>query len=208
MCDAMTAMMAEVRRATIPTAEENVALAEHGEVDELVRRNMPMVIRIATRYAKTADQRMDLIQVGSIGLWRAAELFDLSRGVQFQTYAYTAIENAIRKAIKRRKRDSILDDAEEWTVLMDRPKYDVDSEVEVAAMAREEGIESEAEMAAVQSAVGELSPVDQIIICRRYSLDGDEPSTLDQLGGRLGITRERVRQRQCKALERLRERLV
>lgn len=208
MCDAYSALMNQVRQVQVPAAQESIDLARSGQVDELVRRNMPMVIRIASRFARNDDERMELIQAGSVGLWKAAERFDPDRGVVFSTYAWHAILHEVVRELKPRKKQMILDRAESWSESLDIPVSDNPSDVEQAAMDAEEWEVIGTERDAVMSAVGELSDIDQIIICRRYGLDGRKRSTLDSLGAEFRVTRERIRQRQARAVKRLRMRLV
>lgn len=208
MCDAQTALMNEIRQVQVPTAQESVRLAECGEVDELVRRNMPLVVRIASKFARNDDDRMELIQVGSIGLWKAAEHFDSGRGVAFSTYAYRAVRNEILRELLPRKKQMILDYAEPWSPLLERPDGDCPSEVEQDVMDSEELNKPDTERESVMSAVGELDDIDQIIICRRYALDGGSRSTLDVLGKQFGVSGERIRQRQKRVVRRLQKQLV
>jgi len=57
----------------------------------------------------------------------------------------------------------------------------------------------------VKEYIRKLSPREQTILVRRFGLDGKEPETLDSIGADFGVTRERIRQVEAKALMRLRQ---
>lgn len=70
-------------------------------LDELVRHNSRLVVSIAKNYGSSGLQFEDLVQEGSIGLVRAIEKFDLSRGLKLSTYATWWIRQAILRAIAK-----------------------------------------------------------------------------------------------------------
>ena len=200
MCDALSALMNEVNRADVPSDDESKELAaragggDRNAANELVRRNMPLVVSLATRYSRDQDhdRLLELIQEGAIGMWRAAMGYDPSCGVKFVTYAYRAVDRQIRKKLAIRMKDQVIVCA---SPLKDSSGASSDYNRETA---RE-----------IARAVECLSEADQYIICRRYGLDGDKRrSTLKEVGEVLGgVTGECIRQRQLDALEVLRERL-
>jgi RNA polymerase primary sigma factor len=76
--------------------------------DAIVNCNLRLVVHIAKRYTsrlKSSNMElMDLVQEGSFGLQRAAELFDAARGYKFSTYAYWWIRQALQRAIDTKER--------------------------------------------------------------------------------------------------------
>ncbi|MDR2617102.1 MAG: RNA polymerase sigma factor RpoD/SigA [Endomicrobium sp.] len=68
--------------------------------DKIVEQNYKLVIPIAKRFTKKGMDIMDLIEEGNIGLMKAVEKFDVSRGVAFSTYAVYWIEHHVRKAVE------------------------------------------------------------------------------------------------------------
>ena len=76
------------------------AYHEHGDLrarDELIVQYLPLVRALASRYARRSDQLEDLVQVGSIGLVKAIDRFELDRGVELTTYATPTIVGEIRR---------------------------------------------------------------------------------------------------------------
>jgi RNA polymerase sporulation-specific sigma factor len=167
-----------------------------------------LVVRIASRFTRDDDDLMELIQVGSIGLWKAAEGFDPDRGFAFSTYAYHAIRNEILRRLLPRKNQIVLDYAEPWSPLLERPDGDCPSEVEQSAMDTEEWEAVGDTRKSLMSAIGELDGIDQIVICRRFALDGGKRLSLGSLGKELCLSGERVRQRQKRAIRQLQNQLV
>ena len=92
--DPLRAYMAEVSRYDLLTVEEEVDLAEryqqHGDPEaayKLVTANLRLVAKIAFKYRRYYKNVLDLIQEGNIGLMKAVQKFDPSRGVRLSTYA-------------------------------------------------------------------------------------------------------------------------
>ena len=68
----------------------------------LVERHLPLARSLASRYARTADQREELAQVGALGLVAAAHRFDPGRSVPFVAYAIPTVEGEIRRFLRDR----------------------------------------------------------------------------------------------------------
>ncbi|MBE0428333.1 MAG: SigB/SigF/SigG family RNA polymerase sigma factor [Thermoleophilia bacterium] len=76
------------------------AYCEHGSTkarDELITRYLPLVYGVSRRYSQRGEQLEDLVQVGCIGLIKAIDRFDLSRGVALSTYATPNIIGEIKR---------------------------------------------------------------------------------------------------------------
>ena len=98
---------------------------------------------------------------------------------------------------------------------LDRPVEAEDDSTELSAFVEDEqasdfpeAVIRGAENSWLQESMGEISARERQVLVRRYGLDDREPATLAELSNELGVTRERVRQRQHNAQRRLRGRLV
>ncbi len=82
---------------------ENLYKAQSGDeksLEELFREASPLVEIIASKYINSPLEKEDLMQEGMIGLFRAIESYDESKGARFKTYAERCIDNAMKDAIK------------------------------------------------------------------------------------------------------------
>ncbi len=81
---------------------EDYRAGDQGARDQIVEQFMPLVRKIASRYAGRGEPMEDLVQVGSIGLVLAIERFDVERGVKFTTYAVPTIVGEIQRHFRDR----------------------------------------------------------------------------------------------------------
>ncbi len=100
----------EVRKVALLTAKEEVALAKRvkkGDFearDMMIRSNLRLVISIAKRYMHLGIPFMDLIEEGNVGLMKAVEKFNPSRGFRFSTYAAWWIKQSVTRSIFEQSR--------------------------------------------------------------------------------------------------------
>ena len=92
------------RYPTLTTEEENALLQRiaNGDIlakDQFIKSNLRLVVSIAKRYKSSSLDLSDLVQEGTLGLMRSLDLFDLSKGIKFSTYAVFWIRKAISKCI-------------------------------------------------------------------------------------------------------------
>ena len=103
--DPVRMYLKEIGRVSLLTGDEEVALAERIEQgdetakQELAEANLRLVVSIAKRYVGRGMQFLDLIQEGNMGLMKAVDKFDYSKGFKFSTYATWWIRQAITRAI-------------------------------------------------------------------------------------------------------------
>ena len=103
--DPVKVYLKEIGRVPLLTSEEEVRLAERmaeGDVEakkRLSEANLRLVVSIAKRYVGRGMQFLDLIQEGNLGLIKAVEKFDYTKGFKFSTYATWWIRQAITRAI-------------------------------------------------------------------------------------------------------------
>ncbi len=234
----------------------NAALARLGDAKNLfITRNLRLVIRCAKSYRGQGVPFVDLIQEGNLGLIRAVEKFDYTRGYKFSTYAVWWIEQALVRAVttssqlirvptpvldqQRRMRqierslrltspdepsvltlaESVVDTVDEAddlrrslipTISFETPVAGAEDLTVGETLAEVEPSTSTSfDREAVQRALAALLPTlperDRTVIEWRYGLDGEEPRTLAQIGERLGVSRERIRQIEKQALAILSE---
>lgn len=173
--------------------EEIVALK-----NRLVRSNLRLVVSIAKRRVAPGDSFFDLVSDGNMSLIRAVEKFDYSRGNKFSTYASWAIMKNYARTIpdEHRRRDRFR--AADMDMLQSATDRRTDEyQLRLAENDR---------LQQVGKFLDRLDSREQTIIIRRYGLDHErDPQTLKEVGSALGVTKERVRQIEAKALEKLRE---
>jgi RNA polymerase sigma factor (sigma-70 family) len=166
--------------------------------NRLVRANLRLVVSIAKRRVAPGDSFFDLVSDGNMSLIRAVEKFDYSRGNKFSTYASWAIMKNYARTIpdEHRRRDRFrAADMEMLQTATDR-----------RADEYQQRLAESDRMQQVGKFLDRLDSREQTIIIRRYGLDHEhEPQTLKEVGSALGVTKERVRQIEAKALEKLRE---
>lgn len=238
--------------------EQQVAAGDRARA-QLINSNLRLVVSIARRYQGHGLSLLDLIQEGSVGLMRAVDKFDPSRGLKFSTYATYWIRQSVGRAIADHGRtvrlpvhlgerlSRLARARQQLTQRLDREPTaeEVASEVgltpeqvtraEQAALMpasldephTEDGTGTLAEIIAdplqlspleqvshtllqddLSEALSHLTPRERHIIRLRYGLDGETALTLEQIGQRLNLTRERVRQLESEALKKLRDPLL
>ncbi len=166
--------------------------------NRIVRANLRLVVSIAKRRVSAGDSFFDLVSDGNMSLIRAVEKFDYARGNKFSTYASWAImKNFARTIPDEHKRRDRFRAADMDLLHATADRREDESLQRIAVRDR---------LAQVGRFLDHLDSREQTIIIRRYGLDPEqEPQTLKEVGSALGVTKERVRQIEAKALEKLRE---
>jgi RNA polymerase primary sigma factor/RNA polymerase sigma factor len=165
--------------------------------NKIVQANLRLVVSIAKRHVDPNDDFFGLISDGNMSLIRAVEKFDYARGNKFSTYASWAIMKNFARTIpdEFRHRDRFRTSSEElFTSHEDRRADNFSAEIDQASRTTE-----------IQKILHTLDQREQQIIVRRFGLDHRfEPLTLKEVGEEMGVTKERIRQLESRALEKLR----
>jgi RNA polymerase primary sigma factor/RNA polymerase sigma factor len=166
--------------------------------NQLTRANLRLVVSIARRHISDPDQLFDLISDGNESLMRAVEKFDYSRGFKFSTYASWAIKNNFARnyAAEMKHRDRFRTSSVEM----------FDAEPERRPDPHQQLRQQAARETDVRKVLKWLPDRERRVIVRRFGLaPGEEPKTLQQLAVEFGISKERVRQLESRAMNKLRE---
>jgi len=165
--------------------------------NRIVQANLRLVVSIAKRHVAASEDFFQLVSDGNMSLIRAVEKFDYSRGNKFSTYSSWAIMKNFARTIPGafKQRDRFRPTSEE--VFLAKADQRTDRYL----------LESEQDLRKkqVSSILEILDDREQKIIVGRFGLDYSfEPQTLKEVGAELGVTKERVRQIEARALNKLR----
>ena len=171
------------------------------ETRELITQaNLALVLAMAKRTRMSDVDFGELVSEGNMALLRAVEKFDAARGFKFSTYACRAILKALSRIALKTSRYRAAFPAE-YDPTMERSNYQETRRADIEQDAVEE----------LQRIIGDnraqLSDVEKTVIQARFAINrGQDASalTLEEVGQVIGVTKERVRQIQNKALEKLR----
>ena len=237
--DPVRMYLKEIGKIPLLTAERETYLAEQITLgnkeakDELIEANLRLVVSIAKRHVGKGMYFLDLIQEGNLGLIKAVEKFDYSKGYKFSTYATWWIRQAITRAIadqartiripvhmvetihkvSRTARQLLQEYGREPTTdeIAERLGMTAEKVREIMKIAQDP-VSLEPSDSASYSLLREqlcnilrtLTPREEQVIKLRFGLEDGRPRTLEEVGKQFQITRERIRQIEAKALRKLR----
>ena len=239
--------------------EENLANAiaagDQEAKQQLIKHNLRLVVSIAKPYMGRGMSFSDLIQEGNLGLIKAVDKYDVSKGFRFSTYATWWIKQSISRAIKEQARSiripahiiefmsnikkverdfqqkynrdpkveeiaailnvdvkkvknayASMQDATSLDIMVgDEEDTTIGSFVEDESVALDfSAIEDEDRNKAIQQVLQTLNERERNIIIYRFGLQGNRAMTLDEIGKSMQLSKERIRQLEVKALEKLR----
>jgi len=183
-------------RKSIELLDRLVAMADWHR-DRIVEANMRLVFSIVKKFVNSNNQFDDLLSDGIVALMRAVEKFDFGRGFRFSTYATQVVRrNAYRQVVQvQQERSKIVGGVDELGL-------DVSDECRESAISEKRWHELRARLAVM---LGDLDRREKFIIRARFSLGSHRRvHTLQALANRLGVSKERVRQLERRAMEKLR----
>ncbi len=199
----LLALQKEIRAQGLTLGRANAFLDWHRKFEHfreyLVRTNLALVLAMAKRTRLGEVDFAEVVSEGNMALLRAVDKFSIDRGFKFSTYACRAIlkgfSRTAMKASKHRTRFPV-----EFEPTMEQSDW---------ADRRRDQIEDDCidELKAiVDRNLADLSSVEQTVIRRRFNWQQVEesPMTLEEVGKIIGVTKERVRQIQNKALAKIR----
>jgi RNA polymerase primary sigma factor len=175
------------------------------EQDKLVTANMGYVITLARQYNSDILSTDDLISEGAIGMMKAAEKYDVSKGKPFVTFAAPYIRRAIEKAIGRLTTDIDTRSTDESIPVGSRNNFTLLNVLEDKnAMKADANVEDTTINDDLLQCLHVLNEREQRIINLYYG-NGYERQTMAEIAETLGLKRERVRQVRNLALRKLRK---
>jgi RNA polymerase primary sigma factor len=258
--DSVRSYLQEIGRLPLLTYEQEVELAarmqegDHQARHKLTTANLRLVVSIAKKYLGRNISILDLIQEGNLGLMRAVEKFDYTRGFKFSTYATWWIRQAVGRYIadqsrtirvpihaldmlrkiqhikqEYRRKHGVPPDQMTLAKILDVPLEKIqkiessplhtgsletpagdDSEYSVGEMIEDRNNASPAHEGhralfkeELNQVLDQLKDREKRILIMRNGLLDDHRSTLKEVAEELGITRERVRQIEMKAIQKL-----
>lgn len=163
--------------------------------NEIVQANLRLVVGIAKRHISATNDLFELISDGNISLMRAVDKFDYTRGFKFSTYATWAIMKNFARSVPEQRHHH------------ERYQTGRDELLGVASSSAEEpeGGEFLLVREVVERMLATLEPRERDILRQRFGLDDrGEVRTLEQIGRRFGVSKERVRQLEARAMGKLR----
>lgn len=263
--DSVRIYLQQIGKIPLLSTPEELAIAkkiqdEHCEMSKniLVNANLRLVVSIAKKYIGRGLSFLDLIQEGNMGLMKAAERFDYTKGYKFSTYATWWVQQAITRAIADKARiirlpihmieslckirkatidlttefgrvptkqeiayrlglsvnklTSLVKSAQS-TISIESPANQKEDSTKIADYIVDEStitpdsrVSQENLFDDIRKMLSQLSPKERDVLILRYGLDNNgTKKTLDEIGSQYGVSRERIRQIENRAISKLKK---
>ncbi len=263
--DSVKIYLQQIGKIPLLNYEEEVEIAKKIKEDnstvareQLINANLRLVVSIAKKYIGRGLSFLDLIQEGNLGLMKASEKFDYTKGYKFSTYATWWIQQSITRGIADKSRMirlpvhmietlgkikrasaellvelgrtptkeeiaykigvsvsklSALMKSAQSTISIETPANQKDDASKIGDFIVDESdltpdsrVTSENLLDDVQRMLNQLSPKEKDVLIMRYGLDDNgRKKTLDEIGTRYGVSRERIRQIENRAIAKLKK---
>lgn len=192
----------------LPAAKARALVAWHRAAQclrsRLVQANVPLVKAMVQRFGNNTIEPGEFVGEGNLALLRCVDKFDVSRGYKFSTYACRAILVSFSRYAARRARERRL------ALVPYEPDWEPGDQVERRRQETERDLVDELQ-AIISDNSAELTPTEIRVLEARFALNQKSGPrgngngwTLQRIGSALNISKERVRQIQCRALAKLR----
>jgi len=263
--DSVKIYLQQIGKIPLLNAEQELEVAkkikENGDttaINKLINANLRLVVSIAKKYIGRGLSFLDLIQEGNMGLMKAAERFDYSKGYKFSTYATWWVQQAITRAIADKSRmirlpvhmiemlskikkatidlttengvapsrediaqrlgismnklASLIKSAQD-TISIESPTTSKDDTgklgdliVDESTLSPDTKVTNDSLLTDVRRMLNQLSPKERDVLIMRYGLDDDGvKKTLEEIGSRYNVSRERIRQIENRAISKLKK---
>lgn len=170
--------------------------------NRIVRANLRLVVSIAKKLAvagsdHTLDQISELVSEGTLPLIRSVELFDVSLGNRFSTYATWAVRNQMGRMLKRRK-------SQIGSVAQD-DDFPIDRFVDGRSIPEDDERQVRQREQLIRQFLSQLDERERVAITARFGLDGQpQGQSLHDVAQQIGVSKERARQIVNATLDKLR----
>lgn len=263
--DSVRIYLQQIGKIPLLSGEEELQIAkkireDHCEMSKniLVNANLRLVVSIAKKYIGRGLSFLDLIQEGNMGLMKAAERFDYTKGYKFSTYATWWVQQAITRAIADKARiirlpihmieslskirkatidlttelgraptkqeiayrlglsvtklTSLVKSAQS-TISIESPANQKEDSTKIAdyivdetTITPDSRVSQENLFDDIRKMLNQLSPKEKDVLILRYGLDNNgTKKTLDEIGSQYGVSRERIRQIENRAISKLKK---
>lgn len=171
----------------------------------LIERNLRLVAHVAKKYSSSGVDSDDLISIGSIGLIKGINSFNVDKGVRLSTYVSRCIDNEILMYLRSSKK------LQNEVYLNDTIGEDKDSNVvtlqevlETDERAIDEQVDLKLQIKKMYSKISNLlKDREKTILNLRFGLDGNKPQTQNEIAKSMGISRSYVSRIETKAINKL-----